>query len=537
MRVRALICAAAIGASAIGVAACGGDRPHGDRAHGDPPRASVDWPSWGNTAENTHFASLAGVNPANVSHLRLAWTRSEGPGQSEWETFPIVVGRTMYYTTDAGVVVAVDAATGRSDWAYAPAVDFFASGQAGTVAPVSRGVTVAGGRVYEVTYDDQLIALDARNGWRLWDVRIDDPARGYAENSPPAYWHGELIVGGPAGNVGLSGFVAAFDARTGRQLWRTSTILGRRGAVVSYGGGHVWMPPVIDPRSGTIYVATGNPTPAFAAARRPGCDRWTDATLALNPRTGAIEWGHSEVCNDGWDYDTDQSPALFDVRVGGRTMHAVGDGNKAGFYSTLDARTGALIARTPELVRYTHPHRMATRSGALVCPGIFGGLGYGPPAYSPVTGDVYLTAVEQCMRYRRVAGPAGSAFAGTTTPAGRATGAIAAVDPASGRIIWRERLPSPAVGGALATASGLVFAGDDDGSLYAFTASNGHVVWRADLGLRFGSAPIAYEIGGKEYIAVVAGGSALSHDGAPGGGKLFVFSLSPATGPRTARGS
>ena len=379
--------------------------------------------------------------------------------------------------------------------------------------------------MYEVTYDDQLIALDARNGSRVWDVRIDDPVQGYAEDSPPAYWHGELIVGGPAGDVSLPGFVAAFDVRTGRELWRTNTVPGGDGT--GYGGGHVWMPPVVDPRSGTIYAATGNPTPAFTPGQRGGCDQWSDATVALNPRTGAIEWGHTEVCNDAWDYDTDQAPALFDVRVGGSTVSAVGDGSKAGFSSTLDARTGALIARTPELVRYTNPHLMPTRSGALVCPGIFGGLEYGPPAYSRWTGYVNLTAVQQCMHYRRVSGAAGSALGGITTPTGRATVAVAAVDPASGAVVWRKSLPGPAVGGALVTASGLVFAGDDDGNLYAFAASTGRVLWRAEVGLRFGSAPIGYEIDGKEYIAVVASGSALSGDGAPGGGELFVFSLSP----------
>jgi alcohol dehydrogenase (cytochrome c) len=490
--------------------------------------ATVGWPSWGNTAENIHFASLTTVKAANVVRLRLAWRRSEGPGQSSWETFPVVVGRTMYYTTGTGVVMAVDAGTGRPRWSYAPQVDFFAGGRPGTVNPVSRGATVGGGRVYEVTYDDQLIALDASTGRRLWDVRVNDPTRGYVENSPPTYWDGELILGGPAGDTSLPGFLAGFDARTGSRLWRTSTIAsGERPTALTYGGGHVWMPPVVDPRSGLVYAATGNPTPAFVAAHRPGCDRWTDATVALNARTGAFEWGHTEVCHDSWDYDTDQAPAVFDLRVGGQTVRAVGDGSKAGFYTTLDARTGRLIARTPELVRFAQPHRVPTRSGSLVCPGIFGGLEYGPPAYSPHTRELYLTGVQQCMRYRPLSGPGASALGGVATPFGTATGVIAAIDPASGRVIWRRPLPSPAPGGALVTASGLVFAGDDDGSLYAFAASTGRVLWRVSLGLRFGSAPIAYEIGGKEFIAVAAGGSALSGGGARGGGELSVFSLSP----------
>jgi PQQ-dependent dehydrogenase (methanol/ethanol family) len=508
-----------------GVAGCGRSRP-----------GAVDWPSWGSTAENTHFASTGQVNTANVARLRVVWRRSEGPGQFAWESFPVVVGRTMYFTTGTDEVVAVDAATGRLRWAYQPRVEFLAGPPVGALEPVNRGVAVGAGTVYAITYDDQLIALDASTGRRLWEARVNDPNRGYIENSPPVYWHGELILGGPAGDAGLRGFVAAFDARTGRRLWRTYTVPaaghGWNVARPARGGGHVWMPPVVDPRSGTVYAATGNPTPAFNAAQRPGCDPWSDATVALDARTGRLEWGHTEVCGDSWDYDTDQAPALFDVRVNGRAVRAVGDGNKAGFYTTLDARTGALIARTPELVRYSQPHRVPTRAGAVVCPGIFGGLEYGPPAYSPRTRDVYVTGIDMCMRYtllseaalRRQAARA-SGLGGVATPVGGATGVLVSVDPASGHIVWRDPLPRPAVGGALVTAGGLVFAGDDDGSLYAFDARTGRVLWRVDLGLRFGSAPIAYEVGGREFIAVAAGGSALTGDGAMGGGELFAFGL------------
>jgi len=396
--------------------------------------------------------------------------------------------------------------------------------------PVNRGVAVGAGRVYAITYDDQLLALDARTGRRLWDVRVNDPGQGYVENSPPAYWRGELILGGPAGDSRLGGFVAAFDARTGRRQWRTHTApaAGPR----QHGGADVWMPPVVDPSAGTVYAATGNPTPAFNAAGRPGCNRWSDATIALDARTGRLKWGHTEVCNDSWDYDTDQAPALFDVRLDGRTVQAVGDGSKAGFYTTLNRRTGALIARSPELTRYSQPHLVPTRAGSVVCPGIYGGLEYGPAAYSPRTGDAYVTGIDMCMRYRlfssaairRLAAGAGG-LGGTATPVGPATGVIVSVDPATGTVLWRDPLPRPAAGGTLATAGGLVFAGDDDGSLYAFDAGTGRVLWRRDLGLRFGSAPIAYQVNGTEFIAVAAGGSSLRGDGAPGGGELYVFSL------------
>lgn len=501
-----------------------------------PSHATVGWPNWGNTAENTHFAALSQVSDANVSRLRLVWKRSEGPGQSAWETFPVVVGSTMYYTTDTGEVFAVNAATGRVRWTYLPYLDFLPPPQVGPVAPTSRGVTVGAGRVYELTYNDELIALDAGTGRRLWRVRVADAAAGYAENSPGTYWRGEVIIGGPAGDAGLRGFVAAYAASDGRLLWRVH--VGPRngrgsGSASSAAGGDVWMPPVVDPVSGTVYVATGNPMPAFTASERPGCDQWADATLALNARTGAIEWGHTLVCGDTWDYDTTQSPVLFDVRLHGRTVRAVGDASKAGFYAVMNARTGALIARSPELVRYSQPHRAPSRSGTVVCPGIYGGLEYGPAAFSPRTAELYVTANDMCMRYtvesaatiaERV--PGSPDMAGIATQVGPATGLVAALAPATGRVAWRVRLPRPAVGGALATAGGLVFAGDDDGVLYAFDARSGRVLWRRDLGLRFGSAPIAYEIGGAEYIAVVAGGSQVVASGlAPGGGELYVFRL------------
>jgi alcohol dehydrogenase (cytochrome c) len=514
---------------ALACAGCGGARRSA---------ANVDWPSWGNTTENTHFAELAQVNGGNVQRLRVAWTRSEGFGQFEWETFPVVVGSTMYYSTNTDEVVAVDASTGRLLWSYVPEVSFLLGPQGADAVPVSRGVTVGAGRVYDLTADDQLIALDAHTGKRLWDVHVANPNAGYSENSPGTYWDGEIIIGGPAGDAGLRGFVAAYDASNGRRLWRTYVIPARGNGWLAgggaHGGGDVWMAPTVDPRSNTVYVATGDPTPAFSNAQRKGCDPWADATVALDARTGTLKWGHSEVCEDSWDYDTDQSPMLLDVPVGGHTVRAVGDGSKAGFYSILNAHTGSLIARSPELTRYSHPHLRPTRTGAVVCPGIFGGLEYGPPAYSPLEQAIYVPGIDMCMRYtvdsaatirdHRSGAPD---LAGTAVQVGPATGVIAALAASTGHVAWSKALPKPAAGGALATAGGVVFVGDDDGYLYALAAHTGATLWRTHLGLRFGSAPIAYEIAGVEYIAVVAGGSAVtvSGDAPPGEGKLFVFRL------------
>jgi alcohol dehydrogenase (cytochrome c) len=526
---RRRLAAFALGLLVVAVCtSCGGGRSS----------ANADWPDWGNSTANTHFAELSQVNAGDVGGLRLAWTRKEGFGQFAWETFPVVVGSTMYYSTNTDEVQAVDASTGHLLWSFVPEVSFLLGPQGFDAAPVSRGVTVDGGRVYDLTADDQLIALNARTGARLWDVRVADPNAGYSENSPAAYWNGEIVIGGPAGDAGLRGFVAAYDARTGRRLWRTYVVPARGHGWLSgpgaHGGGDVWMEPTIDPRSGTVYVATGDPTPAFSNAQRRGCDPWSDATIALDARTGRLEWAHSEVCEDSWDYDTDQSPMLLDLHIGGTVVRAVGDGSKAGFYSILNARSGSLIARSPELTPYSRPHLRPTPAGTVVCPGIFGGLEYGPPAYSPDEREVYVPGIDMCMRYTldstsalRGHGSGEPDLGGTAVAVGPSSGVVAAVDPSTGHIAWSTPLPKPAAGGALATAGGLVLVGDDNGYLYSLSARSGAILWRVDLGRRFGSAPIAYEIAGVEYIAVVAGGSQVSVAGdAPAReGKLFVFRL------------
>jgi PQQ-dependent dehydrogenase (methanol/ethanol family) len=517
--------------AAIMLAGCGVARHTG--SHG--------WPVWGGNAQNTHFSDLRSINARTVGRLGVAWKRSEGPRQYGWETFPVVVGDTIYYTTNTGEVLAVNARTGARRWSYSPHVNFFADPYAVAVAPASRGVTVAQGRVYELTYDDQLIALDALTGKRLWRVRVANPSSGAAENSPGTYWHGEIIIGGPAGDAGLRGFVAAYSAKSGARLWRRFVVPSRAHGWTARspanGGGDVWMPPTVDPATGVVYVGTGNPTPAFTPAVRPGCDRWTDATLALNGRTGALLWGHTATCGDAWDYDIDQSPMLLKLRRGDRVESLVADASKSGFVYFLDAATGGLAARSPSLVPFSQPHRQPTTGGVTVCPGDFGGIEYGPSAYSSGTGLFYVGATAACMRYR--AQPVGAAadhrpgaddLGGTATPVGRTSGIVAAVNPRTGRIAWRRRLPQAVRGGMLATAGGLVFTGDDNGYLYALDADTGRVRWRFDTGLRFGSAPFAYTIGGREYIAVVAGGSAAPRVGtrlAKSGGELYVFALSP----------
>ncbi len=524
------------------LAGCGGGGSTSSPHHASP--RNVDWPRIGNTAENTHFAAVYQVDRGNVSGLRVAWSRPAGGGLSAWETFPIVVGRTMYYDNGTDQVFAVDAATGKLRWTYSPPVDFLAGPQIATSEPVSRGVTYGAGKIFLTTADDQLIALDAHTGKPRWKTQVVDPSLGNTMNSPGTFWRGELLVGGPAGDAGLRGFVAAYDAQTGKQLWRTHMVpapgKGWNRAGGTHGGGDVWMPPVVLPASGTAYVSTGNPTPGFTNAERPGCNRSADATVALDAKTGRVEWAHTEVCNDSWDYDTVQSPTIIDLGQGGKGILAVGAASKSGYYSTLDARSGHLIARSPYITRYSRPHRVPTAAGTVVCPGIFGGIEYGPAAFSPESGSLFVAGNQMCQRYKldprtemEGRAPGQNDLAGSVEQVGPATGVLAALDPATGKIRWRIGLPRPSIGGVLATAGGLVLVGDDDGYLYALDERSGKTLWRYDLKRRVGSAPIAYEIDGVEYIAIAAGGSLVEARGTVPDrpARLFVFRLGDGSRP------
>jgi alcohol dehydrogenase (cytochrome c) len=514
------------------ITGCGGGDGTNETGSGD-----VDWPHWGNVAENTHYADLDQVDRGNVDRLQVAWSRPEGGGLSAWETFPIVVGGTMYYDTGTDQVFAVDAATGKVRWTYSPPVDFLAGPAVALNEPVSRGVTYGAGRIYLTTADDQLIAFDARTGKPRWKTQVIDPTKGNTMNSPGAFFDGELIVGGPAGEAGLRGFVAAYDAATGKQLWRTFMVpppAKGHAAGATYGGGDVWMPPVVDPQSGTAYASTGNPTPGFTTANRPGCNQSADAIVALDAKTGRITWARTLFCPDSWDYDTVQAPMVLDLPHGAETLRAVGTASKAGYYDVFGARTGMPVVRSPFISRYSRPHLPPTHAGAVVCPGIFGGIEYGPASFSAPTRSLFVAANNFCMRYKlepraelETNAPGENGLAGSVEQVGPATGVAAALDPATGKIRWRTPLPRPANGGTLATAGGLVLLGDDDGFLYALDERSGKVLWRHDLKRRVGSAPIAYEVDGVEYVAIAAGGSLVEADGtvADRPGRLFVFRL------------
>ena len=500
--------------------------------------ANVDWAITGGNNDNTHYSPLTQVTKANVSTLGVAWTASEGNNLSEFETVPVVVNGVMYYTTNSDQVRAVDAATGVLKWQYTPKVDFYKSvAGGGGGLPTNRGVTVVNGTLYLTTFDARLIALQASTGEVLWSSNIANPADNYSESSPATYWNGMLFVGSEEGDAGLRGFEAAFDASTGKQIWKFYTVpaagQGWMPAVGDHGGGDVWMPSTIDPSTGLLYFGTGNPSPDFNNTQRPGCNQWANAVVALNAKTGKLAWAHTEFCNDVWDYDSHQQPILFNATINGKSVRVLGHGNKAGQYFFYDAKTGAVISKTAFLGGFSVPHLKPNTTGVKVCPGASGGIEYPSPAYSPQTNLVYQGSNVECEIFKVLAIADTNAHSkgqvdtgGSGVGTGTINGAMNAIDPATGKLAWKVTVGKPMNAGALTTAGGLVFAGADTGKLYAFDASTGKILWQPDLGLGFGAPPIAYEVNGTEYIAVAVGGNAISAgDNISLGGTLIAFKL------------
>lgn len=512
--------------------------------------ALSDWHLFGRDRNNDRFSPLVQINQADVGHLGVAWSQSLGQFQVLAETFPQVVEHTLYVTTSTDEVIAMNAVTGKELWKYAPRVNFsLSTGVGGYGVSVNRGVAIADGKVFLLTFDDHLQALSQATGERLWDSSVANPHQGGYETMAPTVWKGLVYVGLSGSEDGVRGQVAAYSVNSGKLVWRFYTVPapghGWVPANGRHGGGTIYMPPTVDTETGLIYVGTGNPSPVFLGTGRQGTDPHTDSVLALRASTGTLVWAHQEIAHDLWDYDAESPVVIFNTRFHGHTVRAVGEAGKSGFYFIMNARTGQDLF--PPLAFVKENHKPPTTQGVLECPGSVGGSQYGPVAYSPRTHAAYVSGINLCMIMTVTPGkpsPGGgeSDLYGTRIPQDKTpTGTFSAVNVRTGHFLWRHTMPTPMIGGATATASNLVWTGDQHGILYAFNAQTGKEVWHGNLGLAFGSAPIVYAINHTEYVAAAIGGSALTASLSLGnvGARVVVLKLggkriTPYKGPGSA---
>jgi alcohol dehydrogenase (cytochrome c) len=480
--------------------------------------ADADTKNWllhGRTYDNQRFSPLKQITAENVKSLYPSALVQTGMPAS-FETTPIVVDGVMYLTTPVVnkkmMILAVNAVTGERLWDVTYNLGTFQV----CCGPVNRGVAVGYGKVFVATLDDQLLALDAADGKTLWQTPIVESTSGYSETLAPQIYDGMIIVGSAGGEWALRGFVAAYDAATGKQRWRwmatdKNTYAGNS---AESGGAMVWTTPAIDPKLGLLIFSTGNPNPDLDGTHRAGDNLYSDSIVALDVHSGELKWYYQEVKHDVWDYDAASNVVLFDVHQNGETIPAAGEAGKVGWVFIVDRRTGKLIRKSdPYVMMSNNMFSTPTAAGVDMLPGANGGAEWSPPAYSPQTHYLYILAMNQLMHFTTkpaVSAPGlirlGSAFT-NVAPGSIQDGPFVALDVETGKVAWQYRTPKPLIGGALATAGNLVFMGEGDGWFDGFNAKSGELLWRYNLGAGVNAPPITYEVAGEHYIAVAAGGN------------------------------
>ena len=516
---------------------------------------SANWASYGRDYTNQRYSPLAQLNAGDVGGLKLAWVYHTGVPHA-FEASPVIVNGTMYVSTALDHVVALDARTGTRKWEYAP--------QLGTTVhccgPVNRGVAVYGGRVYIGQLDGKLVALDANNGSKAWDVQVGDPKDGYALTGPVVAVDGKVITGISGAEYGIRGYVTAYDASNGHQLWRFYTIpspddggwwgtwktTDAFGTTVhrnrsqehadsakyadawKTGGGSMWQAVAVDTALKEVIFSVGNPSPDLNGAVRPGDNLYTESIVAIDLNSGKHKWHFQEIPHDVWDLDATSPVVLFDVKdKNGQTVPAAAEAGKTGWVYVVNRQTGEPIRRSDGFVPHSNAFAEPTPNGTRMLPGANGGSEWSPPAYSPQTGYMYVLGLNQPMMYivrpdslHKPAMWLGGAFVGTGEPQ---YGLFSAVDVNTGKVAWQKRVADPMIGGALATGGGLVFVGTPDKQFLALDAKSGNQLWsyKADGGVD--APPVSYAIDGQQYVAVAAGGNYQIN--APRSDEVLVFSL------------
>lgn len=546
VRLRPLVAVLALGLVTLVLAACGDDDKNGGASTATVPTTGAgatvagfspdDWPLIGRDRDNTRYAPQTQITKENVAQLGEAWSATMGTRQKLQETYPLIIDGVMYVTTSTDEVYAYDAATGAVKWKYVPKVDFSKStGVGGKNIVVNRGVAVQNGVVFMLTYDTKLKALSAATGEEMWSSTVDDPKTGAYETMAPTVYDGKVFVGNSGSDQGVRGFVAAYDAKTGKQLWRFYTVPEKGKGWNKDGkaaGGTVYMAPTIDTVNNQVVVGTGNPSPAIVGKNRPGNNLYTSSVIALDVETGKLNWYNQQVAHDLWDYDAASPVVLFDTEIDGKKVRGVGEAGKSGWFFMMDAKTGANLH--PKVPFVTHARSTPTKKGTLSCPGPLGGSTYAPVAWSPQTQAAYISGIEFCMVLKVGKAQHGEDHFGgirILPQKSRPTGTFTAVDVSTGKQLWQNKIGVPMGGGATATSTNIVFTGDIHGNLYAFDAQTGQTLWKKDLGLSIASAPSIYTVGDTEYVAIALGGSGLTNSTAPGkplgpnGSRIVVLKL------------
>lgn len=510
-----------------------------ERAAAEPQ----NWLMYSGTYDSHRYSTLKQINKANVKNLKLQWAvQNEVSGV--WQSNPLVVDGIMYLTQRPNDVMAIDARTGKHYWIYRWTPDSAARVCCGSN---NRGLAMLGGTLFMGTLDAHLIAVDARTGKPVWNVAVADAKQAYSITMAPLVVKNMVIVGVGGGEYGIRGFVAAYDAKTGRELWRFNTIPlpGEPGSETwsgdswKTGSAPVWTMGSYDPALNMVYFGTGNPGPDWNPAQRPGDNLYSDCVIALDPDSGKLKWHFQFTPNDGYDFDATQIPVLADIDWEGKPLKAMLWANRNGYFYVLDRTTGKFLNGTPfvkvnwasGLDTNGRPIQTPPDVGQPVYPGNQGGTNWYPPAFSPRTGLFYFSVWENYasvqrreeVRYQPGRNFTGGGVAGVPPVPGAPTlglarrgpidswtsevgnGATVALDPKTGRRVWSFPQYDVTTAGLLTTASDIVFTGGNEGYFYALDGNSGKLLWKASLGGPIVMAPITFAVDGRQYLSVIAG--------------------------------
>jgi alcohol dehydrogenase (cytochrome c) len=508
-----------------------------------------NWLTYSGGYSSQRYSLLKQVDPGNVKNLELKWV-FQVQSLQKFETTPLVVDGIMYLTQSPNDIVAVDARTGRAFWVYHYVPSPAARPCCGIV---NRGVAILGDTLFMATVDAHLVAVDAQNGHAIWNVKLAEPAAGYAMTMAPLVVKDKVIVGVAGGEFGVRGFIAAFEAKTGKQAWHFDTIPDPdqpgndswRARDWEHGGGAVWMTGSYDPDLNLTYWGTGNPGPDFNAKQRLGDNLYSDSVLALDADTGKMKWYFQFTPHDPYDYDSVQVPVLANANWDGSPRKLMLWGNRNGFFYVFDRSNGKFLSGHPfvkvnwasGLDSNGRPITTPQPPGMPTYPGIQGGTNWYSPSYSPHTGLFYVSTWEgyatvfagvdaEYKEGTRFTGGANtSPIPGADNPAGirqgpintyteaLGHGGVVAIDPSTGEKKWKYELHDVNTSGILTTASDLVFVGGREGYFQALDARTGNLLWKQNLGGEIIAAPITFQVDGKQYVTIASGNS------------LFAFGL------------
>ncbi len=496
--------------------------------------APGDWLNWRRTDNAWGYSPLDQIKRENVQRLQLAWSWAmENTGAQE--ATPLVHDGIMYLPNPRGVIQALDAATGDLIWEYRPESAKGATGAGGDGNGVQRNIAIYGDKIFGTTNDAHIVAVDARTGKLVWDTTVADSKLGYGYTSGPIVVRGKVV----AGMTGCSRykqdvcFISAYDAATGKEAWRTSTIArpGEPGGetwgdlpLQFRAGSDAWIPGSFDAEANLIYWATAQAKPWARAVRGTDGDAlYTNSTLALDPDTGKIKWYYQHLPGETQDMDEVFESILIDS--GGRkSLFKMG---KLGILWQLDRTTGAFIHATdlgyqnivevgPETGKVTYQPGKIPQIGVELemCPSTAGFKDWRAMAFSPQTNALYIPMALTCEKatFGEVEKVLGKGGVGPVRrrdlkhpQSGGNLGEFLAMDIRSGKVLWRHRTPSPSNTAALATAGGLAFGGDWDRHMYAYDAATGKILWQTRLLTSAQGFPITYLAKGKQYVAMPAG--------------------------------